>query len=72
MNTIEQKGAKLAYLTINETALMLGIHPLTVRRWVRKGKIRHKREELYAKVLIPQCEVEQIILNKEDKQNREV
>jgi excisionase family DNA binding protein len=62
----------LAYLTINETALMLGCHPHTVRRWVGKGKIQHKREELYAKVLIPQCEVERIILNKEDKQNREV
>ena len=48
---------------------MLGKHPMTIRRWVKKGKLKHKREELYSKVKIPQFEVQELLLKIEPNKN---
>ena len=59
----------MPYLTINETALILGKHPFTIRRWVKKGKLKHEREELYSRVKIPQFEVQELLLKIEPNKN---
>lgn len=32
------------YLTIEQYASMLGIEPVTVRQWIRRGKLRHAKK----------------------------
>jgi excisionase family DNA binding protein len=32
------------YLTVEQYALMLGIEPVTVRQWIRRGKLRHAKK----------------------------
>ena len=45
-STIEHTLIKVEcdYLTIEQYASMLGIEPVTVRQWIRRGKLRHAKK----------------------------
>lgn len=47
------------YKSVNETALMFGVKPLTVRRWIKEGKI--KAIKVVGSVRIPEEELEKFM-----------
>jgi predicted site-specific integrase-resolvase len=57
---IKSEGIYMAYFSLAETALMVGLSADTIRRRCRSGKIKHVRQMPYAKILIPQKELEQL------------
>lgn len=58
------------YLTVEEVAEQLGVHPATVRRWVQSGHIRAVRPGLRA-FKIPASEVPRLLASpiRDDRQD---
>ena len=51
------------YLTVKEAATFLGVTPITLRRWDRKGKLRSKRHPINRYRLYRKEELETLLTN---------
>lgn len=49
------------YLTVDETAARIGVHPQTVRRWLRAGQMLGTLISRTAGYRIPRDEVERVL-----------
>ena len=52
------KGAEIMYKSVNETAKIFGVKPLTVRRWISDGKL--KAVKIVGSVRIADEEIERL------------
>ena len=60
MEGIEEKNPQLEVLwNVKQTAKYLGLNPITIYQWVRKGKIAFKK--FGKSVRIPKSEVERLV-----------
>lgn len=49
------------FITPNAAATMLGVHPDSVRRWIRNGKLKAFRIKDGGKLLIKKCDLNELI-----------
>ncbi len=59
------KKGEQKYLRVGQAAQELGLHPITIRRWVKSGKIQAIRVGWEAR--IPRAEIERFVGKKDDR-----
>lgn len=56
-----ERATEREYMTVDETAARIGVHPQTVRRWLRSGKVLGTLISRTAGYRIPRDEVERVL-----------
>jgi len=58
---MERRTMEREYVTVDEAADRIGVHPQTVRRWLRAGQMRGTLISRTAGYRIPKDEVERVL-----------
>ena len=56
------------YLSVNQAAEFLGVHPQTIRNWYRNGILKYSRPNNHGKIFIKKTSLEKVMeMNNENK-----
>lgn len=58
---MEERQEERRYVTVEEAAQTIGVHPQTVRRWLRAGQMLGTLISRTAGYRIPRAEVERVL-----------
>lgn len=58
---MEHQQAEREYMTVDEVAARIDVHPQTVRRWLRTGQMRGTLISRTAGYRVPRDEVERVL-----------
>lgn len=56
-----ERATEREYMTVDETAVRIGVHPQTIRRWLRSGQMLGTLISRTAGYRIPRDEVERVL-----------